>query len=65
MIEWFESEDCKPEDEDYSEPFTISGQNPESGPIVEFREDRPEPDESPICKITVRRGDGSEYVEFC
>lgn len=48
--------------EDYSEPYTIGGEFPETGKIIE----NPKPgrilDESPRAKITVTKSDGSKEI---
>jgi len=64
VLEWFG--DVTPENtEDYDVEYTIAGNYPEKGKVVEFKEDRPPVDERPLAKITVKSSDGSEIVEYC
>jgi hypothetical protein len=56
------NEGVSPENEDYSEAFTIAGEYPEFGKLIQPKEENPPADESPKMKITVEKGDGSKEV---
>lgn len=52
-----------PDQEDYSQPYTILGEKyPETGKIIEPRENGPPVDESPMMKITISKEDGSKEI---
>ncbi len=49
--------------EDYSQPYTLSGEYPETGKIIEPNDNHPVPDNSPLMQITTVRADGSKVIE--
>jgi len=52
-----------PENESYDEPFTINGEYPETGKIVEPKEDGPPANNSPMVQITSEDAQGNKTVE--
>jgi hypothetical protein len=52
-----------PENECYDEPFTINGEYPEMGKIVEPKEDGPPVSNSPMVQITCEDAHGNKTVE--
>ena len=55
-----------PDTEDYTKPYTLgNGMYPEAGAIIEPNDHGPEPNNSPMMKITVSRPDGTKTVEIC
>jgi len=56
----------KPEDEDYSQPFTLGqGEYPEIGKIIGPKKDGPPVNNNPLMKITTVKSDGSKTVTIC
>lgn len=51
--------------DDYSEPYTLGGEYPEIGPIIQPKADGPPTNDSPLMKITVEHSDGSKTIEVC
>ena len=54
-----------PEMEDYTKPYTLSGEFPETGRVIEPSDNMPPQDNSPLCKITVSKADGSKEITVC
>ena len=57
-------EECGPEHEDYTQEYTIGDKYPEIGKVIEPKEDGPPKDNSPLVKITISKGDGSQEVHI-
>ena len=51
--------------EDYSSPYTLGGEYPETGKVIQPKENGPLVDNSPLMKITTKYPDGSKTVEIC
>jgi len=51
-----------PEEEDLTQPITIGGKYPEYGKVIEYKEDGPPVDESPLVQITVQDGDSKNVI---
>lgn len=54
-----------PKAEDYTQPYTLGGKYPAVGKIIEPSVTHPEPDNSPLMKITLTRGNGDTTIEVC
>ncbi len=52
-------------EEDYSQAYTLSGEYPEIGKIIQSKETGMLLDESPLMQITVEHADGSKTIEVC
>lgn len=50
--------------EDYSQAYTLGGEYPEIGKIIEAKEDGPPQHNTPMVKITLTNPDGSKTVEI-
>lgn len=58
-------DNLSPEQEDYTEPYTLrGGLYPEIGKIIEPQDNGPPVDNSPMMKITVNKKDGSKESHF-
>lgn len=53
--------------EDYSQPYTLGGEFPEIGGIIELKEDQVPAgeSESPMVAITITHADGSKSITVC
>ncbi|MEN6379119.1 MAG: hypothetical protein ABFD15_06030 [Methanofastidiosum sp.] len=54
-----------PSIEDYTQPYTIGGKYPAIGKIIENSVAHPEPDNSPLMKITSTNKNGDTTIEVC
>lgn len=58
--------DVKPENEDYTIPIALGdGKYPETGKIIESKEDGPPVDNSPLMAITTVKANGKKTVTIC
>jgi len=44
--------------------YTLGGEYPETGAVIEPKEDGPPKDNTPLAKITIKKSDGSEDVHI-
>lgn len=49
--------------EDYSQPYSLSGDYPEIGRVIDPKDDGPPRDDRPLMRITTTHSDGSRTVE--
>jgi len=54
-----------PESEDYTQPYTLGGKYPATGKIIENTVAHPEPDNSPLMKITCTKDNGDKTIIIC
>ena len=54
-----------PDNEDYTKPYTIYGKYPALGKIIEPNVAHPEPDNSPLMKITCTKSNGDKTITIC
>ena len=54
-----------PSTEDYTQPYTLCGKYPAIGKIIEPSVEHPEPDNSPLMKITTTQSNGDKTITIC